>query len=114
MNPQGTPDPGSDERLRGLLKEGFPDTPLPPGFQQAVFRRIARASDPAPTGIARWMEWLRVPRIRPAYAFAIVALVMTTSGLVGGFGNDPGDHESMRHRYLASVSPIHRTVRPGP
>ena len=67
-----------DEALRKLLKEWrTEDAPLPPGFQEAVWRRVERAQSPAtPSVWAAIADWIRTMLPRPALAASYVAILL--------------------------------------
>ena len=78
-------EPGNhDEALRKLLREWRTDAPLPPRFQEAVWRRIERAQ--APTGPSVWdvvANWIGTMLPRPALAVSYVAILLTIGMTVG-------------------------------
>lgn len=93
----------NDDRIRNLLKESRPEAALPPGFQNAVWRRIEQR-DESPVGLGVWgflTRWLMSPRTATA-ALATVALLGALAGTLHGMkvGN-----ELAKERYVASVDP---------
>ena len=76
-----------DEALRKVLKEWRTDAALPPGFQEAVWRRIERAEPaPAPTAPSVWTviaHWIGTVLPRPALATAYVAVVLAVGVTAG-------------------------------
>src|ERR1035438_5687628 len=68
MNSQ-TPD---DAKLRALLRESRLAPELPPGFQDAVWRRLGGAEAPA----ANWLDALAAWFLRPRLAFATAAAML--------------------------------------
>ena len=80
-----TNEPGQqDEALRMLLKEWRTDSPLPPRFQEAVWRRIERA--PAPAAPSVWdviADWIGTALPRPALAASYLALLLTLGVAAG-------------------------------
>lgn len=76
----------NDVQLRALLKEWKPEAPLPPRFQEQVWRRIERAeAAPVPsvslaTVFANWLTNL-LPQ--PALATAYVTVLMVIGASVG-------------------------------
>lgn len=98
--------PSDDGRLRALLRESRPASPLPPRFQESVWHRIERAQAPSET--ESWAErldraaaWLLRPRLALAGAAAML-LVGISIGVVqgGSLANDLA-----KQQYLAAVSP---------
>lgn len=100
MNPH--PPPPDDPRLRGLLREARPATELPPGFQDAVWRRIERREAAAVT----WLERVMRLVLRPQWAAASLATVVLAGVLLGTRPAPPPEHASAQARYLASVNPF--------
>jgi len=83
-----TNEPGNhDEALRKVLKEWRANAALPPGFQEAVWRRIERA-ERVPTPVARspWAviaHWIGTVLPRPALATAYVAVLLAVGVTAG-------------------------------
>lgn len=98
-----------DPQLSRLLKSWRADGPLPPRFQERVWKRIEAAESvcakPAEVGILNWMAILFA---RPAFATACAALLLV-AGLATGFVRANHDAERMNtdlaNRYVASVDP---------
>ncbi len=109
MNPN--PEAKGDERLREVLGQWTVETPLPPRFQEQVWRRIAQAEAKSPTTIALW-AWLRhlLERslARPKFAYSCAALML----ILGGVGGSWAAHQeanrldtTLGSRYVQSVDP---------
>ena len=97
MNSQ-TPD---DAKLRALLRESRLAPELPPGFQDAVWRRLERAEAPA----ANWLDALAAWFLRPRLAFA-TATAMLLLGISLGIAQGASHADELaKARYLDSVSP---------
>ena len=99
--------PPDDERLRTLLREERPAPPLPPRFQQSVWRRIESAETPAtrtPSPFAwlePWVERLFLPR----FALASLALLLVAGGLTGVVASTGAAKQQAQERYLSAVAP---------
>jgi hypothetical protein len=97
----------NDEKLGRLLREWRTDAPLPPRFQESVWRRIESAEKaPATRG---WLpDWLVGLFARPAYV-TVCATVLIIVGVSAGLWR--GGHDAARmdqqlsQRYVASVNP---------
>jgi hypothetical protein len=98
--------PPDDTELRALLRESRLAPDLPPGFQDAVWRRIERREKPAPAlPAADWVDVLAAWFLRPRRAFATAAVVLLLGlslGIVSGAGQA---NDLAKARYLDSVSP---------
>jgi hypothetical protein len=96
-----------DEKLGRLLRGWQVDAPLPPRFQEGVWRRIgAEETAPATRG---WLpDWLVVLFARPAYA-TVFATFLIVVGVSLGFWRADRDAARVDHqlsqRYVASVNP---------
>jgi hypothetical protein len=98
--------PPEDAKLGALLRESRLAPDLPPGFQDAVWRRIERAEKPAPAWPATdWLDALAAWFLRPRRALATAAVVLLL-GLSLGIARGAGQaNELAKARYLDSVSP---------
>jgi|ERR1035437_309322 hypothetical protein len=107
MNPN--PNPDSDERLRSVLREWVVDAPLPPSFQEQVWKRIARAE--APTESSFWTALARLVEVvlpRPKIAFSYVAALLVlgvTAGSVTAQIKSSHLDATLRARYVQAVDP---------
>jgi hypothetical protein len=98
-----TPD---DAKLGALLRESRPAPDLPPGFENAVWRRIERAEAPAVARpAADWLDRLAEWFLRPGRAF-VTAAVMLVLGISLGIAEGATHGKDLaKARYLDSVSP---------
>jgi len=115
MKPNQNPD--SDERLRKVLREWVVDTPLPPRFQDQVWKRIARAE--APSESSFWSKLARLvevvlprPRIAFSYVAALLVLGVTAGSVTAQIKSSQLD-ATLRARYVQAVDP-YRTDSPQP
>jgi hypothetical protein len=95
-----------DAKLRALLRESRSAPDLPPGFQDAVWRRIERAditgASPVATG---WINQVAAWFLRPNRALA-TAVAMLLLGVSLGIAQGASQANDLaRQRYLNSVSP---------
>lgn len=104
MNPQSL-EPG-DENLRRLLRLARPSPALPPGFQNAVWRRIERA-EPAQetTSLAVWLDQFVAWILRPRWALATAAVVLLIGVTIGVMDGAGASRQAAQMRYLSAVSP---------
>jgi len=73
-----------DKALRNLLREWHTEAPLPPRFQEAVWRRIERAQVPATPSV--WdviAQWVGAMLPRPALAASYVAILLAIGATAG-------------------------------
>lgn len=103
------PEPNA-ARLHDLLRAARPAPPLPPRFQDAVWRRIGR-DDPAsesassPSWLDRFVERL----LRPRLALAGITALLLVSALAGVLSGAETAKHAAQARYLSAVAPS--TVR---
>lgn len=110
-NSHNNPDPP----LRAALREWTVTEPLPPRFQEEVWRRIERA-EPRPTvAVSPWVlltEWLDAMLPRPALALAS-ALILLVIGGAGGWAQARHEAAQVNDRleatYLRTVDPYQPT-----
>ena len=93
------------ERLRTVVRDARPTADLPPGFQNAVWRRIEHAQAQAQSP-ASWLEQMVALLLRPRWAFAgIAALLLLGIGI--GFAQGASlANDQARQQYLTAVSPF--------
>lgn len=99
----------SDPKLTSLLSEVHITTPLPPRFQEHVWRRIARAESQGGHGWwRRILDRVEAAFRRPAPAACYIAVLLFL-GLTAGYrqAQEKSAHaeSQWRARYVASVDP---------
>jgi hypothetical protein len=106
MITQNQSDGMGDARLGEILRQSRPDAQLPPGFQDAVWRKISRARvSRTPGTLAERLDQLAGWLLRPRLALAL-AVVMVAGGVTAGIAQGEGAANSIaRAKYLASVDP---------
>ena len=97
-----------DSQLRAVLREWKVESPLPPRFEEQVWRRIERNA-PLPTDASAVIRmWVTQMFGRPSFAVSY-AMVLVLAGLLGGFwqGRAKAQHEDelLRSRYVQMVDP---------
>lgn len=95
-----------EARLGALLRETRATPPLPPRFQENVWRRIDDAARrDIPAGAGNWLNALAGWIVLPRRALAVAAVLV----LIGvGLGWSQGEHlaqQEAQARYLAAVAP---------
>ena len=93
--------PSDDGGLRALLRESRVAPELPPGFQDAVWRRIERVEAPA----ADWLDALAAWFLRPRRALAMAAVMLVLGLSLGIVRGATSANDLAKQRYLDSVSP---------
>ena len=101
----------SDARLQGALRQWTVTTPLPPRFEQQVWRRIERAqAEPAVTTLDLLLSLFKAVLFRPKLAFAYAAILLAL-GVAGG--SLAAHNETNRlsatlgSRYIQSIDPYY-------
>jgi hypothetical protein len=93
-----------DAELLKMVQAARLDPDLPPGFQDAVWRRLERA-DAAQSAKVSWLDSLVAWIVRPRLALAGVTAMLLLGVTLGVMqGVSLSDHAA-KARYLAAVSP---------
>jgi len=99
----------NDEALDRQLRAWVVDAPLPPGFQDQVWRRIARAGEkPAPAFWSRLSGLLEGLLSRPRVASAYIAVLLAlgiTAGLLAAQKENNRLDATLGSHYVQSVDP---------
>lgn len=103
-------DPGRpDEALSKVLKEWRVNAPLPPHFEQAVWRRIERMDAPATPALGELIaHWIGTALARPILAASYLAVLLAigvTTGWAQGRQHAVRSHDELAHRYVRSLDP---------
>ena len=99
--------PPDDGRLQALLRESRPAPPLPPRFQESVWRRIERAQAPAETvSLAEWLDRAVAWVFRPRLALAAAAAMLLVGIAIGITQAGSLANERAKRQYIAAVSPL--------
>ncbi len=93
----------SDTRIRETLRAARPSPPLPPRFQENVWRRIEDAEAPAKSG--SWLDALAALVLQPRFAFATVAGLVLAGVLLGTYQGAQAARQDAQARYVAMVAP---------
>jgi hypothetical protein len=96
MNPE-------DAKLSALLRQSRVSPPLPPRFQENVWRRIEDAEAPAKSVL--WLDALAVLVLRPRFAYATVAALVLAGVLLGAREGTHVAKQDAEARYVALVAP---------
>ena len=95
-----------DAKLRALLRESRSAPDLPPGFQNAVWRRIELAESPEARPVAAdWLNRVAAWFLRPNRALAAAAVMLLLGISLGIAQGASQANDLARQRYLDSVSP---------
>lgn len=99
------------ESLRMLMREWTVTTPLPPRFQEGVWRRIERAQATEPVTPSMWaalIHWIDTVLPRPALASAYVAVLLAI-GVTAGWAQARQETARIRdelgQRYVRVLDP---------
>lgn len=113
------PESENPDSLRQVLREWKVNEPLPPRFQENVWRRIEQAEAGAvpaatTTGWALFKAWLAATLPRPALAVAYLS-VLLVAGMAGGYwqARQTTAHldNQLGSRYVQSVDPYQKPAR---
>jgi hypothetical protein len=96
MNPE-------DTKLSALLRQSRVSPPLPPRFQENVWRRIEDAQAPAKP--ASWLDAFATLVLRPRFAYATVAALLLAGALLGAHQGAQIAKQDAQARYVAMVAP---------
>ena len=100
-------DENNDIRLRQLLREWPSNQPLPPRFEEQVWRRIETAEQPARHGFplfTRLSAWLSRPGIVTACAALFLLIGLGTGYLLATHDTDRWETQ-LSHHYALSLTP---------
>src|SRR5882672_104998 len=92
-----------DAKLRALLNTARVSPPLPPRFQENVWRRIEDAEAPAKS--ETWLDTLVALILRPRFAFATAAVLLFAGIFLGAHEGSQVARHDAQARYVASVAP---------
>ena len=113
------PEPERPDPLRKVLREWRVTEPLPPRFQEGVWRRIQQADAGATaaattTDWTMFKAWLAMAMPRPALAVAYLS-VLLIAGIAGGYwqARQRTAHvdTELGTRYIQSVDPYQQSAR---
>ena len=104
-------DPGNhDDPLRKVLKEWRSDAPLPPRFQEQVWRRIEHAqTQGVPSVWAVFAHWVGTVLPRPALAASYIAVLLTigvTAGWTQARQQTARLRDELGQRYVRVLDPF--------
>ena len=111
------PESENPEPLRSLMREWKVNEPLPPRFQDGVWRRIQQAEATPVNTTTLWSafrSWLATATPRPAFAVAYLSVLLVV-GMAAGYWQA---RQSTAHlgselgtRYVQSVDPYQKPPR---
>jgi hypothetical protein len=92
-----------DPKLSSLLRQSRVSPPLPPRFQENVWRRIEGAQAPAKSD--SWLDLLATLVLRPRFAYATVAVLLLVGVIVGTHEGTQTVRRDAQARYIELVAP---------
>lgn len=104
----------NDKRLRSVLREWVVDTPLPPRFQEQVWKRIAR-TEALPAlglwnGVSRWLDAV-LPRPKVAFAYIAALMILgVAAGAITAQVKSSHLNAALGERYVQSIDPYRAEV----
>lgn len=103
------PSPDSEARLTAALREWVVDAPLPPRFEEQVWRRISRLEtrEEEALGVVRWL-WrvFRRPQVAYAYVAVLAALGIAAGTWTAQLRSSQTD-AALGSRYMQSLDPYY-------
>ena len=103
MKPNHNPD---DPILSRALREARSESPLPPRFQEGVWRRIAEAESPVRDEASiSWLDVLAAWLLRPRFAVATAAVLIIVGATLGTREASQTARDEAQGRYVAAVAP---------
>lgn len=101
-----SPSENEDHELRMLLQQSRPTLPLPPGFKDAVWRRLqAQEKKSLASNLSNWLDQLAEWALRPRWAIAGLTLFLVTGSFWGTLDGMAIAKQNAQARYLMSVAP---------
>jgi hypothetical protein len=104
------------ERLDEVLRQWTVDTPLPPRFEEQVWRRIAKA-ETKPHPASSFWAWLlhfaeaNLPRPKFAYSYIAILLLLGIAGGAWAAQREADRLDSaLGSRYLQSIDPYQKVA----
>lgn len=92
-----------DTKLSTLLHQGRVSPPLPPRFQENVWRRIEAGAVPAKPD--SWLDALAALVLRPRFAYATVTALVLAGALLGALQGTHLAKLEAQARYVTMVAP---------
>lgn len=92
-----------DPKLATLLRQERVSPPLPPRFQENVWRRIEANAVPVKSG--SWLDALAALMLRPRFAYATVTALVMAGALLGAHQGAHLAKQDAQARYVALVAP---------
>jgi|KBSSwiStaDraftv2_1062776.scaffolds.fasta_scaffold1510902_1 hypothetical protein len=101
----------NDIELSALLEEWRVTTPLPPRFNEQVWKRIEQVDVTSASFVDTVREWLFAALARPRFALAYVTALLVLGSSVGLLqANRKAAHweRELQVRYVQSIDPYHK------
>ena len=107
MNTNRTPE--DDDVLGKVLGQWTVETPLPPRFQEQVWKRIAKTQvHPEPLALAGLRRLIEAVLPRPSFAYAYLAVLLATGVAAGSWAAQAKSSRldsELSMRYVQSIDP---------
>jgi hypothetical protein len=105
-----TENPQNDDAMGKVLRQWNVDSPLPPGFQEQVWQRIAKAgTGTEPAAWAGLWRLIEVVLQRPRFAYAYLAILLVAGVAAGSWAAQIKStrlDSELSLRYVQSVDPF--------
>lgn len=100
------PEP-NQEPLRTILRGARPNPPLPPRFQDSVWRRIETVRKPAGSALmSGWLDRAAAWLLRPRLALGGLVAMLLLGTVIGATQGSSLANALAKEQYLAAVSPL--------
>jgi hypothetical protein len=101
----------NEKRLSQTLRQWTVTTPLPPRFEQQVWRRIERAQTQPEAGILEFVVgFVQNVLLRPKFAYAYAALLLALGVAAGSLAAHSETNRlsaALGSRYIQSIDPYY-------
>jgi len=101
MNTNTNPD---DAKLSALLRQSRSSPPLPPRFQESVWRRIEESE--AAIRSDTWLDALAALILRPKFALIAATILLITGALFGAREGNRMAQQDAQTQYMTAVAPV--------
>ncbi len=92
-----------DENFSAIFREARVSPPLPPRFEENVWRRIEKSDVPKASG--NWLDAIVGLILRPRFAFAAAVVLMFSGIILGAHEGTQTARQNEQASYVSYVAP---------